>query len=158
MTASPPSPGPEQAAPDVPAQNPMEADIPQQYLNNADIPAQYLNADIPAQYLNTANIPPQNPNTANIPAQYLPPEQTAVQTAKTADPKPGRLFVRVESMDCEACRRAVCLTEIFDGPTPVIFYDLSQKKYLSRPRGIDAESCVARELEALLGKNNVVWK
>ena len=142
-----------------PSRPPVQAEIPAQYLNDANAPAKNPNtAEIPAQYLNAAGGPAQNPNAAEIPAQYLNAEPAAATPSGNAGRKPGRLFVRVESMDCEACRRAVCLTEIFDGPTPVIFYDLAQKKYLSRPRGIDAESCVGRELEELLGKNNVVWK
>lgn len=77
---------------------------------------------------------------------------------------PKRLFLKVENTDGEKYRRAVNMLEIFEGVTPVFFFDASQKKYIpykapqgSAP-GADCSQFVLNELKNLLGEENVVLK
>ncbi len=71
---------------------------------------------------------------------------------------PHRLFLRVHDMECESYRKALNLVTIFDGRTAVIFYDSSQKKYISTNMGADVSEYLLKELSGILGDDNVVLK
>lgn len=69
------------------------------------------------------------------------------------------LYLRVPSVGSSEYRRALALVEIFDGGTPVVFYDMSDKKYLKiSGRGVAASEFVLAELGEILGSPNVVCK
>ena len=62
-------------------------------------------------------------------------------------------------METKEAKKAINLVEIFDGDTPVIFYDSERKEYLTEPkRRLDATPFVIGELKKLLGDGNVVVK
>ena len=62
-------------------------------------------------------------------------------------------------MECEPFRRALALTEIFSGGTPVVFYDLSRKKCFADARtAVGATPFLIRELKELLGDDGVVLR
>ena len=60
-------------------------------------------------------------------------------------------------MDSHEAKKAENLVAIFCGNTRVLFYDASEKKYIALSNyGADASKRLISELEALLGKENVV--
>jgi DNA polymerase-3 subunit alpha len=80
-------------------------------------------------------------------------------------PKAPKLYLRVENLTSSAYRRALNLLGIFEGETPVFFYDMSQKQYLPYKApadadfpGADVSEFVIRELRLILGDDNVVLK
>ncbi len=80
--------------------------------------------------------------------------------ASDAPPVPGKLWLKVPDMESEPFRRALALTEIFSGDTPVVFYDLSRKKCFASDRrsGVGATPFLIRELKELLGDDGVVLR
>ncbi len=76
---------------------------------------------------------------------------------KTAD-KPKKLWLKVPDMEGKPFRRALALCEIFTGDTSLVFYDLSNKKYISAGIGAEASSFLVKELKALLGEDGVVLR
>lgn len=80
-----------------------------------------------------------------------PPAQTA--------PKPKTLYLKVSSMQSEECRRVCSLLEIFEGQTPVVFYDASTKKYVKAiGRSTEILPNMLQLLKKLLGESGVVFK
>ncbi len=79
---------------------------------------------------------------------------------KTADiPKEKRLFLRVSSTDCEEYKKALVLSSIFSGSTPVIFYDRSAGTYLGKERiSVEISDFLLGEFKSFLGEENVVYK
>ena len=76
-----------------------------------------------------------------------------VQQTKT----PSKLFLKVDSMNGERSRRAQCFLEIFAGPVPVVFYDVSDGKYRRADNlGASPTDFVLRELREILGDGAVV--
>jgi DNA polymerase-3 subunit alpha len=94
---------------------------------------------------NAAQHPVQTPSPIPAPAH-------AVQ-------KPKTLYLKVPSMQSEECRRACSLLEIFEGPTPVIFFDGSTKKYI---KAVGRETQIMpnmyKLLQTILGESAVVYK
>jgi len=86
--------------------------------------------------------------------------KNALSEEKNQPPKKERtLYLRVPSVDSTEYRRALALVEIFDGAVPVVFYDMSEKKYLKiSGRGVADTQFVISELTELLGSVNVVIK
>ncbi|MBR4292097.1 MAG: DNA polymerase III subunit alpha [Clostridia bacterium] len=85
--------------------------------------------------------------------------------AKNITSKSNKLYLRVENLNCSQYRRALNLLGIFEGETPVFFYDMSQKQYLPYKApsdadflGADTSEFVIRELKNILGEDNVVLK
>lgn len=70
----------------------------------------------------------------------------------------AKLYLRVPDMSCEKYRKALNLTEIFEGGVPVIFYDASTGKYVNSGKGIALTEYLYNEFISLLGKDNVVPK
>ena len=70
------------------------------------------------------------------------------------------LFLRVESRESPAFRKAQQILLVFEGLTPVYFYLQSEKKYLKAPQGmwVDMNEPMVRELRRVLGEENVVFK
>lgn len=91
------------------------------------------------------------------PAQVQP--QRAVPQAPTDPQKPKTLYLKVSSVHSEECRRACSLLEIFEGQTPVVFYDASTKKYVKAVgRSTELMPNMVRLLKQLLGEDGVVYK
>ena len=89
--------------------------------------------------------------------QKAPPESTPtpVQVPK----KPQTLYLKITDMQCRAFHRACSLLEIFEGSTPVVFYDASTGKY-SKAIGRSTETLpnMMRLMKEILGENAVVLK
>ena len=62
------------------------------------------------------------------------------------------------NVECREFLYAKNLVEIFEGNLPVIFYDSSKKEYLPSGLGFDATDYTVKELQDLLGSENVVLK
>jgi DNA polymerase-3 subunit alpha len=100
------------------------------------------------------------------PAPSPAPAKTASSSpAPAPKAKNGKLYLRVGSLESKEARRAMAIVSIFQiedqggGNTPVIFYDSTSGKYLSRAdMKTDASDFVIAQLSALLGKDNVILK
>jgi DNA polymerase-3 subunit alpha len=86
------------------------------------------------------------------PAPQLPSAQAETQ-------KPKTLYLKVPGMQSEECRRACSLLEIFEGTTPVVFFDSSTKKYV---KAVGRETHIMpnmyKLLQTILGESAVVYK
>ena len=73
--------------------------------------------------------------------------------------KPKRLFLRVRSLEDDACHTALSMLVRFPGSTEVVLYDSSSGNYLAAS-GRNAELCEAllSSLERHLGRENVIVK
>ena len=92
---------------------------------------------------------------AQTPAQSVAPTPAVTSNAQ----KPKTLYLKVPSMPSEECRRACSLLEIFEGPTPVVFFDGSTKKYV---KAVGRETQIMpnmyKLLQTILGESAVVYK
>ena len=87
------------------------------------------------------------------------PAEKKIAAPQTTQPfRPTRLFLRVPSMRGEAFEKAQNLIGIFDGAFPVYFYYADEKRYETKPVGMDLSDYVLGELVHLLGKENVILK
>ncbi len=94
---------------------------------------------------------PEQQTQAPAPATKSPP--------KTPDPANKTLYLKVESLECEMCRRAISLLEIFEGQTPVVLFDASTKKYVKAVgRSVSIQPTMFSHLKTLLGESAVVLK
>ena len=71
---------------------------------------------------------------------------------------PSKIFLRVPDREGMAYKKALNLVEMFEGTTPVFFYDASSATYFPSKTGIQLTDFVYRELVKLLGEKNVVAK
>ncbi len=96
-------------------------------------------------------------------ANYVP-EQTTPQAPRkpspsTAPTAPKTLYLKVDRLDSEACRRACSILEIFEGNTPVVFYDASTQKYVKAVgRSTTIQPTMLALLKKILGERAVVLK
>ena len=72
--------------------------------------------------------------------------------------KPAKIFLRVPNREDAIFQKAKNLVELFEGETPVVFYDASASTYLPCQNGIEITEFVYGELIALLGEENVVLR
>ena len=82
----------------------------------------------------------------------------AVKTAAVAPSNAKILYLRVPDLSCELFRRVKNLLEIFDGALPVSIFDASTKTYHKQALGFDLTDYTLRELQKILGAENVVPK
>jgi DNA polymerase-3 subunit alpha len=125
----------------------------------------------------TASAPPVNAGKeANAPRRPLAPVHPSdsvktlseVVTAPTSSReeernvnavhKTQKLWLKVPNMEGKLFRQALAICEIFSGETPLAFYDLSSKKYISAGIGVEPSDFVRRELSKLLGSDAVVLR
>ena len=65
----------------------------------------------------------------------------------------------MESIESEQFKKALNLIEIFEGRTKVVFYDASQKNYISaKGRSVDLSGNILHFFTEVLGKDNVIIK
>ena len=72
--------------------------------------------------------------------------------------KAKKLYLRVPNLTCEQFVKAKNIVEIFEGETEVIFFDSSNKQYHPSGLGFDATDYTTKQLQTLLGYENVVVK
>jgi DNA polymerase III alpha subunit len=82
---------------------------------------------------------------------------TGAEKQAAGNKAPKRLFVRVGGTDCKEYRRAAALCRIFEGNTPVWFYDAVSGSYRLFGSS-DTGGALVKELTLLLGRENVVLK
>ena len=84
----------------------------------------------------------------------------SAQPIKSSAPqKPKTLYLKVPHMQSEECRRACSLLEIFEGTTPVVFFDCSTKKYVKAVgRETQLMPNMYKLLQMILGQDAVVYK
>ena len=70
----------------------------------------------------------------------------------------GKLYLRIPEKDSLLWKKAYNLLEIFDGATPVIFYDMATASYQKAPHGVMLSEFVYEQFVSLLGAENVVLK
>ena len=86
-------------------------------------------------------------------------ETSPKENLNNTNNKEKTLFLRVSSMESEQFKKALNLIEIFEGRTKVVFYDSSQKNYVSaKGRSVDLSGNIIRFFFELLGKENVIIK
>ncbi len=74
-------------------------------------------------------------------------------------PQNQTIFLRVPSLDDPSFRRTIAFISIFNGTTPVIFYDILSGKYnKDNIMSVEASDFVISELKSMLGEENVVIK
>ncbi|MGN1095032.1 MAG: DNA polymerase III subunit alpha, partial [Eubacteriales bacterium] len=72
--------------------------------------------------------------------------------------KPETLYLKVPDMNGEVFKKVLGVISIFDGKTPVIFYNAQNKKYVKFSAGADIKPHMFAYLKELLGENGVVLK
>lgn len=85
-------------------------------------------------------------------------EPAAVSVTTVKQPQQAKLWLKVSDMKGDAFRRTLAVCEIFSGGVPLIFYDNSQKKYISTGLCVDTTPFVLAELRSILGEENVIVK
>ena len=96
--------------------------------------------------------------TAEVVAQK-PAERMQEQRRESTVPREiSKLYLRVPNISSREYLKAKNLVDIFEGGTPVVFYDTSSAKYIPYSHGIAYSEYVYGELCDLLGRENVVAK
>ena len=68
------------------------------------------------------------------------------------------LYLKLPDMNGKAYLKSIAIVRIFDGKTPVVFYDASSGKYLRCSESVEASEFVLSELKEILGENCVIMK
>ena len=92
------------------------------------------------------------------PPQKYPSSTVQANPQYTARAKIKKIYLRVPKIDSPEAKKAKNLIEIFDGETPVSFYDTETKGYTDFEVSLDATPFVIGELKKLLGDENVAIK
>ena len=102
---------------------------------------------------------PPSAQAAKESSQRTEPVQKTAQTAQPEQKQTARkgLFLRFESEGCQAQERAQRVLDFFDGDKTVYFYFRDTGKYIRQPfsKSVDVNSPMLRELESILGAENV---
>jgi DNA polymerase-3 subunit alpha len=98
-------------------------------------------------------------------ANYTPQAAAQSEARKPQTPPnesrsaPKALYLKVESLECEACRRVITILEIFEGNLPVVFYDASKQKYVKAVgRSTVIQPTMLSLIKQILGDSAVVLK
>ena len=98
------------------------------------------------------------PDENKINTKEISREVAQSKTFGNASQVSSKLYLRVKTLDCEEFFKAKNLVEIFEGATPVIFYDSSVKQYCPSGLAFDTTNYTIKQLKSLLGDENVVLK
>ena len=99
-----------------------------------------------------------NETMKNRPQVAQASAQTAAKAASVPPANAKILYLRVPDLSCEAFVKAKNLLEIFEGGLPVSIFDASTKTYHKQALGFDLTPYTMRELQKILGTENVVPK
>ena len=87
---------------------------------------------------------------------------TSLSAAPAAPARPApakRLFLRVRSLEEDACHAALSLLARYPGGTDVVLYDSSSEKYLTvSERHVEVGDALLSALVRILGRENVIYK
>ncbi|MBQ9748886.1 MAG: DNA polymerase III subunit alpha [Clostridia bacterium] len=91
---------------------------------------------------------------------FKPEDAPTRQTAPVQKPvTPKTVYLKVDSLTSEKCRRVCAILEIFEGTTPVVFYDASTKKYVKAVgRSTTIQPTMLSLMKTILGEDAVVLK
>lgn len=95
-------------------------------------------------------------------AHYKQKPKVSADTKTEKKPESGKpsqiskLYLRVDDLECAQYKKAANLVDIFDGTVKVIFFSKETQKYYDYPVGVSATEYILEELQAILGKENVV--
>ena len=102
------------------------------------------------------------PRTERVQVQKAPTSSHVREEKPNAVKATGtytKAYLRLDNFNCEAYRKVTNLLDIFDdGAFPVILYDRSTEKYVAFSHGVAMSDYVRRELEGLIGAENVVFR
>ncbi len=89
--------------------------------------------------------------------QHRPPSPPAKPSAPQ---QPQALYLRIDDLNTPLYEKARRVLDIFDGPTPVIFYLTDSKRKVKAPSGlwVSLNDVMLRELRFQLGDSNVAVK
>ena len=86
-------------------------------------------------------------------------EPKTVRDPQYVEKPVSKVYLRFDSLTSDAYRKVANLLDRFgDGSFPVIVYDGSTKAYTLYPHGVAMSDYVRREIEEILGKENVVFR
>ncbi len=89
----------------------------------------------------------------------LPPKVGAAVKGEDNNIKVQKLYVKIPSESSKEYMRAKNFCEIFEGETPIIFYNSEKKEYLKdRIIMCNADSFFVNELTKIIGEENIVLK
>ena len=89
--------------------------------------------------------------------QISKPIATAQETVQTTKPY-TKIYLRVPNFNCREYLKAKNIVDIFEGNIKVIFYNSENATYVNYLGGVNATEYILSELQAILGKENVVIK
>ena len=113
------------------------------------------------QSVNSQNIGSRNDNYYQSSDNREESSRAYGQNRGLAKGTPGKIkkvYLRVPKIESTEAKKAKNLIEIFDGETPVAFYETESKQYFNFSVSLDATPFVIGELKKLLGDENVVVK
>ena len=84
--------------------------------------------------------------------------EVAVNRSEAVSSPNRKLWLRVPDMQGKTFTRTLAVCEIFQGETPLVFYDSSRKKYISAGIAVAVTPFVRQELALLLGEENVILR
>ena len=93
-------------------------------------------------------------------SSYAPPAVETPRTVETREPekKVRKLYLRVPSIGSEQYKKCENLIQLFAGDFPVVYYDASTKKYLSRSSGVALSEYLLGVFREYIGNDNAVVK
>ena len=124
-----------------------------------------IKSDVGSENLPSSERPPRaqgeaveksagNAGSENLPSSENPPRAQS----EAAEKKASKLYVRVPSITSPEHRRAAALASIFEGDTPLIFYDSGVKEYKPSGQGVALSAFFMKELTEIVGEGNAVAK
>ena len=89
-----------------------------------------------------------------------PQSEKAAENGERQKPKAfSKVYLRCPDFTGEVYRKVENLLDIFDdGTFPAVLYSMRENRYMPCPHGVAMSNYVRSELEALLGKENVVFR
>ena len=93
-----------------------------------------------------------------VPTSTKAPEAAIKHQTSTIEVKPKKLYIKVPDMVSDVFQKTMNLIEIFDGSTPVVFFDGSANKYISCSAGIEMSNFVMTRIKRIVGEENAIYK
>ena len=106
-----------------------------------------------------SSILPLVDNSSYTPTTVEVPRETTERTVEPqGQPKPRKLYLRVPSVESKEYKKCENLIQIFPGDFPVVYYDASTKRYLSRSSGVALSEYLLGVFREYIGNDNAVVK
>ena len=86
------------------------------------------------------------------------PEAPTIAQNTQKETKTKKLYIKVPDMESIEFQKTMNIIEIFDGSTPVVFFDGSTRKYISCSVGIELSDFVMVRIKRIVGKENAIYK